>query len=336
MAGPGSLSMPSGPVHAMLVGGGRHGRPAGGSGRRREASTVIAVNPTDSASVLAAFGALGVLVVIFAESGLLVFGFFLPGDTLLFPAGVLCAENAGHAARLELWQVLLCGAVGAVVGGQVGYLIGRHGGQPLLARTSSRRLKETAVRAERFLARYGYGKALVLGRFVPMLRTVLHPAAGALGVPVGTFTLWQIVGGLLWSQTLVLAGYLLGSSVAHVDMYLIPMVAAIVVASLLPLLWEALRSRRGARQGRAGDGERATGTETEPATEPAESSRGERAVRSAEPPRRAGPREESPRHADEMKEPSREAAEAQKPSRETPSRQPADTRKPARGAGEDD
>lgn len=214
---------------------------------------MIAVNPTDSASVLAAFGALGVLVVIFAESGLLVFGFFLPGDTLLFPAGVLCADNAGHAARLELWQVLLCGAVGAVAGGQVGYLLGRHGGKALLNRSSSKRLKEGAGRAERLLARYGYGKALVIGRFVPMLRTVLHPAAGALGVPAGPFTLWQTVGGLLWSQSLVLAGYLLGSSVAHVDVYLIPMVSVIVVASVLPLLWEALRSRRRAAHGRAGE-----------------------------------------------------------------------------------
>ncbi|MER7937380.1 DedA family protein [Streptomyces sp. NPDC048409] len=206
---------------------------------------MIAVNPTDSASLLAAFGALAVLVVIFAESGLLVVGFFLPGDTLLFPAGVLCAANADRGPRLELWQVLVCAAVGAVAGGQVGYLIGRHGGRPLLARTSSRRVKSGAARAERLLARYGYGKALVIGRFVPVLRTVLHPAAGALGVPVRPFTLWQTVGGVLWSQTFVLAGFALGSSVSHVDRYLLPLVGVIVVLSLLPALAEARRERRG-------------------------------------------------------------------------------------------
>ncbi|MER6459637.1 DedA family protein [Streptomyces sp. NPDC001288] len=206
---------------------------------------MIAVNPTDSASLLAAFGALAVLVVIFAESGLLVVGFFLPGDTLLFPAGVLCAANADRGPRLELWQVLVCAAVGAVAGGQVGYLIGRHGGRPLLARTSSRRVKSGAARAERLLARYGYGKALVIGRFVPVLRTVLHPAAGALGVPVRPFTLWQTVGGVLWSQTFVLAGFGLGSSVSHVDRYLLPLVGVIVVLSLLPALAEARRERRG-------------------------------------------------------------------------------------------
>lgn len=206
---------------------------------------MITVNPTDSASLLAAFGALAVLVVIFAESGLLVVGFFLPGDTLLFPAGVLCAANADRGPRLELWQVLVCAAVGAVAGGQVGYLIGRHGGRPLLARTSSERVKSGAARAERLLARYGYGKALVIGRFVPVLRTVLHPAAGALGVPVRPFTLWQTVGGLLWSQTFVLAGFALGSSVSHVDRYLLPLVGVIVVLSLLPALAEARRERRG-------------------------------------------------------------------------------------------
>jgi membrane-associated protein len=204
---------------------------------------VIAVNPTDSASVLAAFGALGVLLVIFAESGLLVVGFFLPGDTLLFPAGVLCAGSGGQDPRLELWQVLACAAVGAVAGAQVGFLIGRHGGRALLSRTSNRRLKEGAVRAEGLLARYGYRKALVIGRFVPILRTVLHPAAGALGVPTRTFTVWQVVSGLLWSQSLVLAGYTLGSSLSHVDDYLLPMVAVIVVLSLLPLLAEARRTR---------------------------------------------------------------------------------------------
>ncbi|MEV6833398.1 DedA family protein [Streptomyces sp. NPDC051133] len=205
---------------------------------------MIAVDPLDSASVLAAFGALGVLTVIFAESGLLVVGFVLPGDTLLFPAGVLCAGSATQPPRLALWQVLLCAAVGAVAGGQVGYLIGRHGGRALLARTSSRRVRTAAKRAEELLARYGYGKALVIGRFVPLVRTVLHPVAGALGVPARRFTLWQTVGGILWTQALVLAGYTLGASVPHVDDYLLPLVGVVVALSLLPLLLEARRSHR--------------------------------------------------------------------------------------------
>ncbi|MFE9312089.1 DedA family protein [Streptomyces sp. NPDC006706] len=204
---------------------------------------MFAVNPTDSASVLAAFGALGVLVVTFAESGLIVVGFFLPGDTLLIPAGVLCAQTGGQAPRMALWQVLVCAAVGAVAGGQVGFLLGRRGGRTLLARSSNRRLKERAARAQELLARYGQGKALVIGRFIPMLRSVLHPAAGALGVPTRTFTLWATVGGVLWTQSLVLAGYTLGASVPRIGDYLLAMVAVLIVLSLVPLLLQARRTR---------------------------------------------------------------------------------------------
>ncbi|MCQ4081718.1 DedA family protein [Streptomyces sp. RB6PN25] len=201
-----------------------------------------AVNPMNSAAVLSAFGALGVLVVIFAESGLIVVGFFLPGDTLLFPAGLLC--SGGHGPHLQLGQVLVCAAVGAVTGAQAGYEIGRRGGRALLARSSNRQLKRGITRAEEVLARYGYGKAIVLGRFVPMLRTVLNPVAGALEVPARTFLLWQAIGGVAWSQGLVLAGYALGASVPHVDHYLLPLVGLIVSVSLLPLVGEVAHGRR--------------------------------------------------------------------------------------------
>ncbi|HEY3480513.1 MAG TPA: DedA family protein [Streptomyces sp.] len=206
--------------------------------------TTLAVNPTDSASVLSAFGALGVLLVVFAESGLLVVGFFLPGDTLLFPAGVLCAGGDRPGPHLTLWQVMVCAAVGAIAGAQVGFLIGRHGGAAFMARNDNPRLEKGLARAEEMLARYGYGKAIVIGRFVPLVRSVLSPAAGALGVPVRVFTFWQVIGALAWSQSLVLAGYALGAAVPHVERYLLPLVALIVLASFLPLLIEHRRSRR--------------------------------------------------------------------------------------------
>jgi membrane-associated protein len=87
----------------------------------------------------------------------------------------------------------------------------------------------------------------VLARFVPVVRTVLNPMAGALGVPVRTFTVWQVTGGLVWSLGLTLAGYALGSSVPNVDRYLLPIVAVIVVLSLTPLAAEVYRSRRDAK-----------------------------------------------------------------------------------------
>ncbi|WP_370096990.1 DedA family protein [Streptacidiphilus sp. MAP12-20] len=196
----------------------------------------------NGSSLLSAFGALAVLVVTFAESGLLIVGFFLPGDTLLFPAGVLCATGAAHGGTsLSLWQVMLCAAVGTCLGAQCGYYIGRRGGRAMLARSRSARLKTVVARGEELLNRYGQRKAIVIGKFVPMVRTVLGPVAGVLEVPTKTFTLWQVVGGVVWSQSLILLGFWLGAAVPGVDNYLLPLVALVVVVSFLPVLLQRRR-----------------------------------------------------------------------------------------------
>ncbi|WP_066950594.1 DedA family protein [Streptomyces lushanensis] len=205
-----------------------------------------AVNLLDAGSLLSAFGALGIAVVLFAETGLLI-GFFLPGDSLLFTAGLLCVPGATGSARLSLPQVLIASAVGALLGAQTGYWIGRRGGRALLARSRAKKLHEGAARAEELLDRYGHARAIVLARFVPVVRTVLNPLAGALNVPARLFTLWQIAGGAVWTIGLVLAGYALGSSVPNVDRYLLPIVALVVAVSLVPLVLEVLRSRRTSR-----------------------------------------------------------------------------------------
>ncbi|MEV6972561.1 DedA family protein [Kitasatospora sp. NPDC093806] len=205
----------------------------------------------DASSLLAAFGALGIAVVLFAETGLLV-GFFLPGDSLLFTAGLLCVPGATGGPRLELAQVLPAALVGALAGAQVGYLIGRRGGRALLRRSRRRSLQEGVVRAEELLARYGHGKAIVLARFVPVVRTVLNPLCGVLDVPLRSFTFWQVAGGALWTVGVVLAGYGLGSSVPDIDRYLLPIVGLVVVVSMLPIVLEVFRARRARRHG--GDG----------------------------------------------------------------------------------
>ncbi|MFG2874188.1 DedA family protein [Streptomyces sp. NPDC048337] len=203
-----------------------------------------AVNLLDAGSLLSAFGALGVAVVLFAETGLLV-GFFLPGDSLLFTAGLLCVPGNTGPVHLSLPQVLCAAAAGALLGAQTGYLLGRRGGRTLLARSRSRKLHEGAAKAEELLDRYGHAKAIVLARFVPIVRTVLNPMAGALNVPARVFTLWQVTGGLVWTVGLVLAGYALGSSVPNVDRYLLPIVALVVLISLAPLAVEVIRRRGG-------------------------------------------------------------------------------------------
>jgi membrane-associated protein len=209
-------------------------------------ATTLAVNVLDPHSLLASFGALGVGVVLFAETGLLI-GFFLPGDSLLFTAGVLAAASSSASLHLPLGWVLVAAPLGACIGAQTGYWIGQRGGPPLFDRSRHARLRKGRERAESYLSRYGYGKAIVLARFVPVVRTVLNPLAGIIGVPQRVFALWQVAGGLLWSIGVVLAGYWLGSHLHNVDHYLLPIIAVIIAVSLLPILVELVRARRASR-----------------------------------------------------------------------------------------
>lgn len=206
------------------------------------AGHALALNPLDARSLLTAFGVAGIFAVLVAETGLLV-GFFLPGDSLLFTAGLFTSTAPGSPLHLPLGQVLVAAAGGALVGAQLGFVLGRRAGARLLAGRRPR-LVAAAARAERLLARYGHGRAVVLARFVPVVRTVLNPLAGALGMPARTFTLWQVLGGLGWTVGLVLAGTGLGTVVPSIDRYLLPVVALVVVVSLLPLGAELLRARR--------------------------------------------------------------------------------------------
>jgi membrane-associated protein len=205
-------------------------------------TTVLALNPLSATDLLTSFGTIGILVVLFAETGLLI-GFFLPGDSLLFTAGLLCATGAG-SLHLSLPWVLLAAAAGALLGAQVGFWIGRRAGQALQARAKRPKIAAGMQRAEELFTRYGPAKAIVLARFIPVVRTVLNPVAGALHTPVRTFTFWQGLGGLVWTVGLVLAGYALGAFIPGVDQYLLPVIALVVIISLIPLALEILRERR--------------------------------------------------------------------------------------------
>ena len=207
------------------------------------ATGAAAAGPLSASFWLASLGALGVFVVVFAETGLLV-GFFLPGDSLLFTAGLYCSASAATTVRLSLGPVLLAATAGALIGAQTGFWLGRRGGQALLARTRSRWLHRGAERAAQLLARYGHARAIVLARFIPVVRTVLNPLAGMLDVPARTFTLWQVIGGVGWAVGITLAGYLLGTSIPGIDQYLLPVIAIIVIASAVPVAVEFVRARR--------------------------------------------------------------------------------------------
>jgi membrane-associated protein len=211
-----------------------------------------ALNPLDAKSLLQSFGMLGVLVILFAETGLLI-GFFLPGDSLLFLAGVAASPVATDivGVQLNLGVLLVAAPVCAIAGAQLGHFLGARYGRRLFNRPHSRIFKPEYVdRAEYYFTRYGPAKATLLARFVPVVRTFLNPVTGMLHMPARTFLLWNVIGGILWTDAILLAGYLPARKLrdtigaANIDKYLLPVVALIVVLSLIPVVVEVLRNRR--------------------------------------------------------------------------------------------
>lgn len=192
-------------------------------------------------SLLATFGTIGLFAVIFAESGLL-FGFFLPGDSLLFTAGLLASQG-----KLNLPVILAGCFVAAVAGDQVGYAFGRRVGPALFNRPESRFFKQEHVeRADRFFDRYG-PKTIVLARFVPIVRTFAPILAGVGSMQYRKFVMFNVVGGLAWAVGVTLTGYALGETIPNVDRYLLPIIALIVVVSVVPVGIELLKARRAGR-----------------------------------------------------------------------------------------
>lgn len=186
----------------------------------------------------------GVLLVLFAETGILL-GIVLPGDTLLITAGLWAADTHGHHPHPNIVLLVVCAAVGALAGAQLGYLLGRRVGAPLFARPDSRLFKRHYVeRAEDIFERYGEGKAVVLARFVPGVRTLMNPLAGILEMPARRFTFWQVTGGLVWTVGVTLAAYGVGQSIHNLDHYLIPIAVAVAVISIIPVAIELRRSSR--------------------------------------------------------------------------------------------
>ncbi|HSP39372.1 MAG TPA: DedA family protein [Frankiaceae bacterium] len=198
----------------------------------------------EPAHLISTYGTIGLIVVIFAETGLLI-GFFLPGDSLLVLAGAYSATKAGTGEpHLNLVTVLIGVAIAAMVGAQTGYAIGRFGGPRLFDRPRSRVFNPKNVdKAHEVLQHYGEGKAIVLARFIPIVRTFMNPVCGAARVPVRTFTLWKVVGGLTWSIGVTLIGFVVGKSI-KIDKYVIPGTIVIVLLSVIPIALEARKSKQ--------------------------------------------------------------------------------------------
>lgn len=208
--------------------------------------TTLALGPQwlDADYLIGQFGLLGVLAIVFAESGLLI-GFFLPGDSLLFTTGLLV--TTGKLDDYPLWAVCAMVVLAAVLGDQAGYLFGRKVGPALFRRPDSRLFKQENVeKAHDFFEKYG-PKSLVLARFVPIIRTFTPIIAGVSRMNYRSFLIFNIIGGTLWGAGVTLLGAVLGK-IEFVRTNIEMMLVAIVLVSVVPVAIELLRARSKSRE----------------------------------------------------------------------------------------
>jgi len=186
----------------------------------------------DILSLVQTFGTLGVLAVVFAESGVF-FGFFLPGDSLLFTAGLLASQGI-----LNIWALLIFVPLAAILGDNFGYWFGAKVGPKIFSREDSIFFhKHHIERTREFYAKYGT-KAIVIARFVPVVRTFTPVLAGVGQMPYRTFMKYNIVGGALWGVGMLLLGFSLGSVISNIDHYILPIILVIIFVSFVPIIRE--------------------------------------------------------------------------------------------------
>ena len=206
------------------------------------------MNLFDAHSIVSDLGLLGILAILFAETGLLI-GLAFPGDSLLFIAGV-AASGTGAALlngnQLPVAPLFIGAPIAAIIGSFVGRWFGAKYGRKLFDRPDGRFFTQARiVQTEKWLSKYGVGKALLLARFIPFVRTLINPIVGIINVTNKTFIFWNILGAIIWTDTILLLGYLLGEKVkGSIDKYLLPIVGLIILLSLLPIVFEVLRERK--------------------------------------------------------------------------------------------
>ncbi|MDQ5962143.1 MAG: rane-associated protein [Patescibacteria group bacterium] len=191
----------------------------------------------DLPTFIQSVGLIGIGAVVFLESGILV-GMFLPGDSLLFTAGILA--SAGY---LHFVPLLVVTFVCAVLGNQVGYYTGKKYGPRIFSRPNSRWFNpEHIVKAQAFYEKYGK-KTIILCRFIPFVRTVAPIMAGVGLMNSKSFTVYNVVGGALWAVGMTSLGYFLGSTIPNIEKYIIPIVLGIILISVIPVLTKLLHKK---------------------------------------------------------------------------------------------
>jgi len=200
------------------------------------------LSPEGLFEALGKFATIGLIAIIFAESGLLI-GFFLPGDSLLFIAGLIAAGGSDLKVSLSLPVILVGCAIAAIAGDQVGYAFGKKVGPALFNKPDSKIFKQQYVRqADAFFDRHG-SKAIVLARFVPIVRTFTPILAGVGKMHYRRFVVFNVIGGLVWTVGVIMLGYWFGN-VAFIKNNIEIVLIGIVVLSIIPAALEFLRHRK--------------------------------------------------------------------------------------------
>ena len=202
----------------------------------------------DANSIVSTLGLIGVLGVIFMETGLLI-GLVFPGGEVVFLAGI-AASGSGAAllgdAKLSAPLLFALAPIAAITGGEVGFWFGKKYGRGFFERGETRFYNKKMVKTvEKWLLKYGPRKALVIGRFIPFVRTLINPVCGVANLDRKLFSTWNAIGAIIWTQLAIGIGYLLGDAIeGSVNKYLYPIVGLIVVVSVLPIAFDTYRHRK--------------------------------------------------------------------------------------------
>ena len=199
----------------------------------------LSLDPKELINSLSPYAEVAIWLIIFAETGLLI-GFFLPGDSLLFTAGLLAGQG-----KLDIWLLLPGVFIAAFVGDQVGYTFGEKLGPRLFNKPDSRFFKQEYVTHTRnFFNKHG-SKTIIIARFVPIVRTFAPILAGVGEMDRKTFVIYNVIGAFLWAVGIAMLGYILGDVIGEsVDKYLLPIIAVIILISLIPPLVEWRRAKK--------------------------------------------------------------------------------------------
>ena len=209
------------------------------------------MNLLDANSVVSTLGLIGVLGIIFMETGLLI-GLVFPGGEVVFLAGIAASGSGAAAlgdAKLSTPLLFTLAPIAAIVGGEVGYWFGKKYGRAFFDRPDSRFFNQKMVATiEKWLGKYGPRKALVFGRFIPFARTLINPVCGVANLERRLFSTWNAIGAIIWTQVAMGIGYVLGDVLEEQGHYLLMgIVGLIVIGSLIPLALEIFKERQSKR-----------------------------------------------------------------------------------------